>query len=172
MDLGDAVSAELTDQPDLLVKLLERLLVAAARAGAGYTVATDTSPAAAACASANVHRHNLTSRVAVYNAEFVPPNMQGSFDLVVCNPPYFRGTPRDYAQAAYMAGENLEWFERFTRAASPVLAANGRVLMVLSDAADIHAIGHSLTNLGWIYQVVARRDILIEVMYILELKRS
>ncbi|MEO6457534.1 MAG: methyltransferase, partial [Chloroflexia bacterium] len=145
------------------------LAITAARAGANSVVATDVNPSAVACARANVRQHGLDSRIVVEQADFAPRSPGAHFDLVICNPPYFKGVPRNHAQLAYMGGANLEWFDRFTYSVRPHLTLHGRALLVLSDAADLPAIMERLSAGGWAYRVVARRDITIEVMYIVEL---
>lgn len=145
------------------------LAIAAGKAGATSITATDINPAAVDCARANVERHGLGARIKIEQAEFAPLSPKSHFDLVTCNPPYFRGTPPNHAQAAYMGGANLEWFDRFSRAIRPRLAPRGSVLLVLSDAADLPAILERLSAGGWAYRIVARRDIAVEVLYIIRL---
>jgi len=147
------------------------LAISAALSGAAYTLATDISPAAVACAAQNIARHDLTLRVAVQCVAFAPADTESPFNLVLCNPPYFRGTPQNYSQAAYMGGDRLQWFDQFTRAITPVLAPEAAVYMVIGDAADIALILDKLVEYGWAYSVAAKSDILIEVLYIFKLTR-
>jgi methylase of polypeptide subunit release factors len=91
------------------------------------------------------------------------------FDRIVCNPPYFPGTPRTLAEHAYMGGPGYEWLGRLAAGARAHLVPGGQVLVVLGDATDIAAILARLTAPGWTVREVARRDILIEVLSIFAL---
>jgi methylase of polypeptide subunit release factors len=88
------------------------------------------------------------------------------FDRIVCNPPYFRGTPRSRAEAAYYGGPQFEWLDRFVAEAAAHLTPGGCALLVFGDAADPEAIRAHLAVPGWRLREVARRDIWVEVLYI------
>ena len=143
--------------------------IAAARAGAGRVVAVDLNPAAVTCAAENARRHGVAARVAVREGDLFAPVTGERFDLIVCNPPYFPGTPRTLAEHAYMGGPGYEWLGRFAAGARAHLAPGGRVLVVLGDATDVPAILARLTAPGWSVHEVARRASLIEVLSIFAL---
>lgn len=140
--------------------------IAAARAGAGRVVAVDSNPAAVRCAAANVRRYGLADRIAVREGDLFAPVAGERFDRIICNPPYFRGVPRTRAEAAYYGGAQYEWLARFAAAAAAHLAPGGCALLVLGDAADVTAILAHLAAPGWRLAQVARRDIWVEVLYI------
>jgi methylase of polypeptide subunit release factors len=145
------------------------LAIAAGRAGCKKVVGVDLSPLAVACASGNVRRHGLADSIQVEVGGFVPYQTPGPFNVVITNPPYFRGSPTDDSQMAYLAGAQLEWFDAFIDNVTPRLRSGGRVLMVLSDTAEIGAILQRFKDARWTCRIVARQDILIEVMYIFQL---
>jgi release factor glutamine methyltransferase len=140
--------------------------IAAAQAGAGRVVAVDLNPAAAHCAVANVRRYRLSDRVDVREGDLFAPVAGERFDRIVCNPPYFRGTPQTRAEAAYYAGAQYEWLDRFAAGAATHLTPDGYCLLVFGDAADLEAIRAHLSAPGWRLGEVARRDIWVEVLYI------
>jgi release factor glutamine methyltransferase len=140
--------------------------IAAARAGAGRVVAVDLNPAAVRCAEGNVRRYGLADRVTVREGDLFAPVAGERFDRIVCNPPYFRGTPQTRAEAAYMGGEHYEWLDRFAAEAAAHLTPDGTCLLVLGDAADLRAILGHLATPGWTVREVARRDIWVEVLYV------
>ena len=111
--------------------------LAAAQAGAGRVVATDLNPAAVACAAGNVARYGLQERVTVRTGDLFAPVTGERFNLILSNPPYFRGTPQTLAEHAYLGGPHYEWLDRFAAGASHHLCPGGRVLVVLGDAADV-----------------------------------
>jgi release factor glutamine methyltransferase len=142
--------------------------IAAARAGAGRVVAVDINPAAVRCAAANARRYRLGARVTVREGDMFAPVAGERFDLIVCNPPYFRGAPGSMAERAYYGGAAYEWLDRFAAEAPARLAPGGRALLVLGDAADVPAVLDHLAAGGRITQVAAR-DIWVETLYIFAL---
>jgi methylase of polypeptide subunit release factors len=140
--------------------------IAAARAGASHVVAVDVNPHAVLCAKDNIARMGLRGRVEVRESDMFAAAPGEQFDLIVCNPPYFRGVPTNFAERAYMAGANYEWLDRFSQEARGHLHAGGRCLMVIGDAADVREIVRRLGRAGWNVAVGAKRDIVVEVIYI------
>jgi release factor glutamine methyltransferase len=140
--------------------------IAAAQAGAGRVVATDINPDAARCAAYNVRRYRLHDVVAVRQGDLFEPVRGEHFDLIISNPPYFKGSPHTLAEHAYMGGAQYEWIGRFAAQALTYLAPGGRVIIVLGDAADVPAILARFRAADWQIEEVARRDILVEVLHI------
>ena len=142
------------------------MALVAARSGAGRVVATDLNPRAVRCAAANVARYGLATRVDVRAGDLFAPVAGEQFDLIVCNPPYFPGTPHTVAERALLAGPAYEWLDRFAAGVAAHVAPGGRVLLVLGDAADLAAVLPHLAAPGAQLTQVARRDIWIEVLYL------
>jgi release factor glutamine methyltransferase len=145
------------------------LAIVAARAGARRVVAVDINPAAVNCASSNAARYGTQSVIEVREGDSFGPVAGERFDLVVCNPPYFRGEPRTPAQRAFLGGPNLEWFTNFGVDLHDHLTTGGHALISLGDAAEIDAILGLLRECGWRIEEVARRDILVEIVYLFKL---
>ncbi len=146
------------------------LAIAAARAWAGRVVATDVNPAAVRCAEHNVARCGLAAQVNIRQGNMFVPVAGERFDLIACNPPYFRGNPSNLAEQAYFGGPNYEWLDRFATEAHAHLSPAGRMLLVLGDAADIPAILSHLQARGWQIRMAARRNIWLEMLYVYELR--
>jgi len=140
--------------------------IAAAQAGAGRVVAIDINPDAVRCAAYNVRRHRLHEVVEVRQGDLFEPVRGEHFDLIISNPPYFKGVPHTLAEHAYMGGAQYEWLERFAAQALTYLSPAGRAIIVLGDAADVPAILNRVAAVGWHIEEVARRDILVEVLHI------
>ncbi|HEX6606516.1 MAG TPA: methyltransferase, partial [Chloroflexia bacterium] len=124
------------------------------------------NPAAVACAAGNVRRYGLQDRVVVRAGDLFAPVADEWFDLILCNPPYFQGTPHTLADAAFLGGPQYEWLDRFAAEAGAHLAPGGRILVVLGDAADVPALLARLAAPGWRVSEVARRDLWMEMLYI------
>lgn len=146
--------------------------IAAAQAGAGRVVATDINPDAARCAGSNVRRYRLHEVVEVRLGDLFEPVRGEHFDLIISNPPYFRGSPHTLAEHAYMGGAHYEWIDRFAAQALTYLTAGGSAMIVLGNAADVPAILARIKAAGWQVEEVARRDILVEVLHIFCLTRN
>ncbi len=174
-----AFLAEYVGRPDVVAST-DRVLdvgtgsgivaIAAARAGAREVVAIDLNPQAVLCAQDNVARMGFGGHVEVRESDMFAAVHREQFDLVVCNPPYFRGVPTNLAEHAYMAGANYEWLDRFSQEAKGHLSAGGRCLMVIGDAADVREIVRRLRPVGWNVAMAAKRDIVVEVIYIFVLR--
>ena len=101
------------------------LAIAAALSGAGKVVACDINPAAIESARRNVEDHRLSDIVSVRQGDMFAPVQGERFDLVLCNPPYFRGEPKSMAERAYLAGPNLEWLHKFGNALNGTFSLTG-----------------------------------------------
>jgi methylase of polypeptide subunit release factors len=141
----------------------------AALSGAGQVVAVDVSPEAVKCASLNVARYGLGQSIEVRQGDGFVAVASERFDVVLCNPPYFRGEPATLAQRAFLGGSNLEWFTNFGRDLHYHLNSGGHALISLGDAAEIDLILSLLRECGWRVDEVARRDILVERIYLFKL---
>jgi HemK-related putative methylase len=133
---------------------------------AARVVATDVNPAAARCAKLNAVANGLAGKVEIYEGDMFAPVAGRKFDLILCNPPYFRGEPRTDAQLAYMGGPNLEWITRFAREAHTHLAPGGSLACVFGSAADVPTLVSLIEAQGWQGRTVANRLTLFEYLFI------
>ena len=83
----------------------------AARLG-GKVVATDINPEAARCAHINALAHHLESQLETRVGDLFEPVPGERFDVILFNPPYYRGGPRDLADCAWRSPDA---FDRFLR---------------------------------------------------------
>jgi release factor glutamine methyltransferase len=146
------------------------LAVASVLAGGGCVVAVDANPAAVECARLNARRYGVLGQVSVRQGDMFAPADGERFDLVIVNPPYFRGEPRDSAQRAYMAGADFQWIRRFGLGLPSVLAPGGKALMVVGDAAETVAILAVLREVGISARHAGHREYLAETVEFFELR--
>ena len=142
------------------------LVALSAARRASRVVATDVNPAAARCAKLNAVANGLASKVEVYEGDMFAPVAGRKFDLILCNPPYFRGQPRTDAQLAYMGGPNLEWVSRFAREAHSYLTPDGTIACVFGSAADVPTLVSLIEAQGWRGYIRATRSTLVEYLSI------
>jgi len=84
------------------------------------------------CARANVLLSGLDDRIEIRQGDLFAPVAGERFDLLLFNPPFFRGEPRGNFDLAWRATDVLE---RFAAGLPAALAPGGRALLLLSTTA-------------------------------------
>ncbi len=147
------------------------LAILAAKAGA-WVVATDINQAALECARVNAHAHGVANRIDLRFGDLFETVSKERFDLVIFNPPYLPiepkeafGTPLDLAWEAGPDGRLV--INRFLNKVAEYLTPNGRVLFVQSSLANIEKTIRALDANGLRVEVVARRKLSFEELFIL-----
>jgi release factor glutamine methyltransferase len=98
----------------------------------GYRVtAVDVNPHAVRCARINALLNGLEERIEVREGDLFSAIPGECFDLVLFNPPFFRGAPRGPLDAAWRSDDVIE---RFAAGLPAALAPGGRALLLLSSA--------------------------------------
>ncbi len=98
----------------------------------GYRVtALDINPHAVRCARVNALLNGLDQQIDVRQSDLFDAVAGERFDLVLFNPPFFPGTPRDPLDAAWRSHDVIE---RFTAGLPAALAPGGSALLLLSSA--------------------------------------
>jgi HemK-related putative methylase len=134
--------------------------IAAARRGCQVT-AVDINPSAVRCTRINALLNNVD--LDIRQGDLFAPVADERFDMVLFNPPYYRGVPRDGLDHAWRSADVPE---RFAAELASHLAPHGRALVVLSSDGDPDAFLGALTYHGLDRPVVAQRDFINEVMSI------
>jgi release factor glutamine methyltransferase len=132
----------------------------AARRGWRVT-AVDLNPEAVRCARINALWNGLEAAVEVRQGDLFAPVAGERFDLVLFNPPFFRGEPRGLLDLAWRGTDVLE---RFAQGLAAALAPGGRALVLLSTDGDAAGMLRALLASGLAVEVAARRDFGNEVM--------
>lgn len=96
-------------------------------------VALDINPAAVRCARINALANHLEERIEVRQGDLFAPVAGERFDLVLFNPPFLRGAPRDDRDRAWRSPDVAERFAAGLRAH---LRPGGAALVVLSTFGD------------------------------------
>lgn len=126
--------------------------------------ATDISPAALAVARHNADRHGVTDRIRLLRSNLLD-DVEGSFDLIVSNPPYVPEgdvLPRDVAeyephQALFAGPDGLDALRRLI-ARAPGLLVPGASLIVEFGFGQAAAVRTLATADGW-RVVEVRKDL-------------
>lgn len=134
--------------------------VFAARRG-HQVVAVDLNPEAVRCVRINALLNGLEERIEARQGDLFAPVAGEAFDLVLFNPPFFRGDPRDPLDAAWRGTDVLE---RFAAGLPAALAPGGIALLLLSSHGDCEALLAALRDQGMTIETAARRDFDSEVL--------
>ncbi|HSR67464.1 MAG TPA: methyltransferase [Acidobacteriota bacterium] len=139
-------------------------------AARGFQVtALDLNPEAVRCARINVLVNEMEDRIEVLEGDLFDAVKGRRFDLILFNPPFFQGTPRD-------AGFDLAWRsppdlpDRFARQAARHLEPGGCILLLLSTDGDQRAWIDPLLQAGFQARPAARRHLGSEIMTIFRLQ--
>jgi methylase of polypeptide subunit release factors len=146
------------------------LAVAAVLAGAGDVLAVDVNPVAVECARLNARRYGVLGQIDVKQGDLFEAAAGDTFDLVLVNPPYFRGEAHTAAQQAYMAGPAFEWIRRFARGLPAILSHGAAALMVVGDAAETRSILAILRAEGLLVRSAGHREYVAETVHFFELR--
>ncbi len=142
--------------------------VFAARRGAAV-VAVDINPEAVRCAQINALLNGVEERIEAHQGDLFEPVRGRTFDLVLFNPPYYRGVPKDLLDHAWR-GENV--FERFAAGLNKVLAPGGRVLLTLSTDGQCDELLAELAAAGFRSEIAERTDLINEVITVYAVRRA
>jgi release factor glutamine methyltransferase len=96
-------------------------------------VAVDINSAAVRCAGINARLNHLEHKIDVRHGDLFAPVSQERFDLILFNPPFVRGTPRDDRDRAWRSNDVAE---RFAAGLGAHLKPGGSALVLLSTFGD------------------------------------
>lgn len=100
---------------------------------AARVVAVDINAAAVRCAGINATLNHLEHKIDVRHGDLFGPVAGERFDLVLFNPPFIRGAPRDDRDRAWRSSDVAE---RFAAGVGAHLKPGGAALVLLSSFGD------------------------------------
>jgi len=127
-------------------------------------VAVDLNPAACRCALLNARLNQLEERLEVRHGDLFAPVAGERFDLVLFNPPFLRGTPRDERDRAWRSNDVAE---RFAAGLAAHLTPAGAALVLLSSFGGAAAFLEEFARRGLAWSVLAERRYINERLAIL-----
>jgi release factor glutamine methyltransferase len=137
--------------------------VFAAQRGA-YVIASDLNPEAARNTKLNALLSRHEQRIETRGGDLFETVRGERFDLILFNPPYYHGAPRDGYDAAWRSRDS---FERFLEQFPNYLTPNGRARIVLSTDGEIEPVLSRATHLKT--EIVRRRDLWNEILTVYDL---
>jgi HemK-related putative methylase len=140
----------------------------AAAQHARRVIAVDISPAAVRCARINVLINALEDVIEVVHGDLFAPVRGRRFDVVLFNPPFIRGTPRNDADRAW---RSTDVAERFAADLREHLTPSGVALVVLSTYGDAGQFVRNFHRCGFDMTVVATRNFVNEQLALVRLRQ-
>jgi release factor glutamine methyltransferase len=156
--LGRAVLAEVRDA-DRVLDMGTGTGVNAVLAASRSTdvVGVDVNPDAVAAAIDNAVANGVADRTTFLVGDLFAP-VDGTFDLVVIDPPFRWFRPRDMAERA-MADEGYEALGRFFAELPRRLRPGGRVLVFFGTSGDLDHLLSLAHAAGFVHEVIETRDL-------------
>ena len=99
-------------------------------------------------------------------------NVVGTYDIIIANPPYLKGYPRNIEELSYYAGPNLEIVYKFLSQLPDFMKDDGFALLVLSSLSDLENITKFLNRMKLDYQIVKKKHIFFEDLYLLKIEKK
>ncbi len=132
--------------------------------------ATDISQTAVETIKQNAEQNNVF--INVFKSDLFKALPRQSFEIIVINPPYYPGTPIDNKDFAWYCGKNYEYFDNLFLGLNDYIHSDSKVLMILSDQADIKRITEIAGKRNFLFHEVFRKTILCEQNFIFEIRRN
>jgi release factor glutamine methyltransferase len=132
-------------------------------------VGVDVNPEAVRCARLNALLNGQEGCIEVREGDLFAPVQRERFDLVLFNPPFYRGAHRDARDQAWRSPDVIE---RFAAGLPDHLSAQGRALVVLSTDGEGAAMLQALERAGLAAEPVSRKDLGNEVVTVYSVTRS
>lgn len=140
----------------------------AARQGASVT-AVDINPVAVRNVQINALLNDLAGQITAVEGDLFSTLSGRRFDLVLFNPPFYRGRPRDEPDFAW---RSEDVFERFASELDSFLLPGGRCLIVLSTDGDGDQLLALLAQNGFEARSVASKNLVNEKLTVVEVTQG
>lgn len=134
-----------------------------------WVTAVDVNPAAARCTRINVLLNEVEDRVTVKEGDLFTAVPGETFDVILFNPPYFRGRPQNSLDRAFHAEDVIE---RFSSQLRYHLNPDGYALILLSSAGDEERFLALFRQDGYCSQIEARQELSGETLSLYRLHQE
>jgi len=128
-----------------------------------HVIAVDINPEAVRCAKINCLLNAVDSRVDVRQGDLFDQVRGQRFDLIMFNPPFFRGEPKSLFD---MSWRSRDIMERFAANLADILTDQGQALILLSTDGDCGSLVAALQANGFSLTVAGQRNFGNEIMTI------
>jgi HemK-related putative methylase len=130
-------------------------------------VAVDINPEAVRCARINALLNHLEHKIDVRHGDLFAPVLTERFDIMLFNPPFLVGTPKDDRDRAWRSNDVAE---RFAAGLGSQLKLGGFALVLLSSFGQAPVFLEAFRQRGFAISVLARRRFVNETLAIFRLE--
>jgi release factor glutamine methyltransferase len=134
-------------------------------------IAADINPVAVRCITENAVLNNFAKQVTAIESDLFESFgniVNGKFDIIFFNPPYYKGNPTNNFERAFKGGPNLEVIDRFLIEAKNFLAPGGRICLLVSSDMDLHDLYNRIKTAGYTYKILHTNKKTFETFYIID----
>ena len=128
-------------------------------------VAVDINPEAVRCAGINAMLNHVEHKIDIRHGDLFAP-VKERFDVVLFNPPFLLGTPRDDRDRAWRSNDVAE---RFAAGLDAHLKPDGFALVLLSTFGDASVFLEEFRKRGYAISLLARRRFVNEALAVFKL---
>lgn len=132
-----------------------------------FTIASDINQTALRYLESNALKNNLKVQI-VYSDLF--DQIEGSYDYIIINPPYYPKKPQNVKEQAWFCGENFEYFEKLFSQLPSFLSTATQCYMILSQDCDLKKIKAIAFENAMTFELVLEKKELVETNYIFRLQ--
>jgi HemK-related putative methylase len=129
-------------------------------------VAVDINPEAVRCAGINALLNHLEHKIDLRHGDLFAPVPAERFDVVLFNPPFLLGTPRDDRDRAWRSNDVAE---RFAAGLGAHLKPDGFALVLLSTFGDAPVFLEEFRKRGCAVNLLAQRRFVNEALAVFKL---
>jgi HemK-related putative methylase len=130
-------------------------------------VAVDINPAAVRCTKINALINAVENKIEVAHGDLFVPVKGRRFDVVLFNPPFIRGVPKDDADRAW---RSMDVAERFADGLTDHLTPFGYALVLISTFGDAGEFLRHFRRRNFGISIVAQRAFVNEKLTLLKLQ--
>lgn len=130
--------------------------------------AVDKNPSAVLCTTSNIALNRKQQSIFVFQGDLFEPVKDEKYDLILFNPPYYKGEPKNLGEIALYGGETLEIMSRFASEAKSKLNKNGCILLFLSTEGEALKILDIMGKNGYKCLLLQNKELFIEKFFLFQ----
>jgi len=131
-----------------------------------HVTAVDINPEAIRAAQINALLNSVEHGISICQSDLFAALPEQKFDVILFNPPFFRGEPGDNHDYSWRSNDTVE---RFAATASQHLNPDGCVLVVLSSDGDHDTFLDVFQQNALSIDVIAQHDLINEILTVYKL---
>lgn len=134
---------------------------------AAQVTALDINPEAVRCTQINALMNRVEGKITIQQSDLFEAIQGQRFDVVLFNPPFYRGTPQTKQDFAWRSEDTVE---RFAAQLADHLTPDGYALVILSSNSDEPRFMDAFRANHFEISIIAQRDLTSEILTIYKLK--